>query len=286
MHIVDSTVSSHAQLCTQLGIFAEYEKAINIRGNVGGLDKDESEHHLLGRYLNSAARTQYIACTEEDDATKLQEELLAQLLGGKLYIIDIAAGNGAGTLSLINSICKLRLVEEKLPLEALDVEIHALDISTYSLEYYQQIALSLVGQYLEAAIELKIVTHIVDLTKDAEVEKKIRQIKDQIGENPRYLLICSAISGVTQEIFKTKFYRSYQYIAKSFQQLNSTFFWVEPRTKNGWMLTLWLAFFSMFRANPRSTDTVGLRKTYCWVDPHTNATLDTAADFFLVGLAP
>jgi hypothetical protein len=286
MHLVASTISSHESICSMLGIFARYVEALGVKKNIGSSTETESQHHLLGRYLNSASRTQYIACTDEADAIQIKEELLAQLLGGKLYVVDIAAGNGAGTMSLINSICELRVVSQELPRDALDIEIHALDFSQHSLSYYERIAEMLREKHLEAGITVSVKPHLLDLTKDASLKATISEVKQKIGENPRYLLICSAISGVGQETFKTHFRHSYKYIVESFQQINSTFFWVEPHTEKKWMLVWWSEFLALFRSNPLPKDNVGLRTQYCWVDPHTKTSLDTGADFFLMGLAP
>ena len=109
MQLVDYTVASHKEICIFLGIFENYETALTTTsGVIGGELEDESKQHLLTRFLNSAARTQVIACIEDPCCEYISIEVLSLLNAGHIYLIDIAAGHGAGTMSILNTICKMR----------------------------------------------------------------------------------------------------------------------------------------------------------------------------------
>ena len=65
--------------------------------------------------------------------------LLEQLTDGAVQILDIAAGHGAGTLSILSFIAAMR-EQSKLPKLPLNVAVTALDFSADALATYQQVA--------------------------------------------------------------------------------------------------------------------------------------------------
>lgn len=285
MRIIAKTVVSHYSACSKIGSFEGYATAVSMPNNVGGDGEVDSFNHLLGRYLNSAARTQLAVCNEDDELREISDELIAQLMGGKIYVIDIAAGHGAGTLSIINSIHHHRAILGDLPTEPLDIEIHALDFSSISLDYYETILSELEPAHRAAAINVKLIKHHVDITKDEDLKIKIQQIKDAIGKNPRYLLACSAMSGVSKRIFENEFSKSYSFIASSFKENNSNFLWVEPRTKKRWINGAWKVISESVDLEYPSAQCRSCQVQFHWLDPHTHSVQSTAADFFLMELS-
>lgn len=296
MTLAEHTVTSHKEYCSKIGIFDAYAEVANsFKGSIGGALEDESAKHLLGRFLNSAARTQVIACIEGGNCTDITVEVLGLLTEGHIYLIDIAAGHGAGTMSLLNTICKMR-ENDTLPKDALDVVIHAIDFSEKSLSYYEELLASLDDVYRAHGISVKIYKHQIDITDDDVVRKEIDAIKQDsacnpelgIGSDPRYLLLCSAISGVSKKVFLRDFSASYQMITESFKENNSAFLWVEPLTEKAWMPKHWENF--MGNAQPSSDEDPPAEKNiarqeYDWIDPHSEAKLKTAGDYFLLSLA-
>lgn len=297
MTLAEHTVASHKAICSNLGIFDNYAAGLDdFGGAIGGALQDESTRHLLSRFLNSAARTQVIACIDEVDCRDIAIEVLGLLSDGHIYIIDIAAGHGAGTMSLINTICKMR-EDEILVKDALDIEIHALDFSETSLKFYEELLESLSETYQKFGIYVTLVKHCIDITNDAQVKKEIEDIKScvhtvpakAIGEDPRYLLLCSAISGVKKSIFLSEFSKSYQAIAESFKENNSTFLWIEPLSCKDWMPKYWKEFYDQLQIVPDDDDITSkhvVKQSYDWIDPHLSKKVPTTAgDYFLMNLA-
>jgi len=277
MAILNSTANCHKQYCCELGLFQNYEDAVKRNGVIGGKSEAESTQHLLGRFLNSAARTQLAAYQPDTSLEQIQQELLSSLSEGKVFLIDIAAGHGAGTLSIINSICELRK-EEVLPTDRLAIEIHAIDFNPESLKSYVDLVKSLSGHFNAHGISANILTHNIDLTKlDDSLKQEIEKIKRSIGKDPRYLLACSAISGVTKTIFQRDFKESYAYIIREFKEKNSIFFWTEPATKKNWMNKEW---------EELSVEHESRSLRFYWRDPHLEVEpIDSGANFFLLELA-
>lgn len=295
MELASQTTESHRIYCSTLGIFDNYrEKVLAVKGAVGGSSAQESEDHLLARYLNSASRTQAVICIEDEKCEAIKFEILSQLSDGDLNIIDIAAGHGAGTLSLLNTICDMRS-EGVLKMGALDITIHALDYSETSLKYYSEMAKILADFYARHGVFVNVITYFVDITSDSAVDELIKSIKinagndPQFGKDPRYLLICSAISGVSKKIFHDKFSLSYETIAKSFKEKNSSFLWVEPRTTKQWMQKYWQDYFDKIGVDPDvilTLDESVVQQEFAWVDPHNDAKMDKSfADYLLIKLA-
>ncbi|MEX0144096.1 hypothetical protein MRBLMS1_005013 [Massilia sp. LMS1-1-1.1] len=295
MTLAPYTIDSHAKYCTKIG-FADQLKnsGKDYCGAVGGAQDDESDKHLIARYLNSAARTQVIACIEQQDCEDIKLEVLGLLTDGHIYIIDIAAGHGAGTMSLLNTICKMR-ENLTLPMDPLDVDIHAIDFSQNALNHYECLLDSLKSDYSKFGIHTTIKKHEVDITDDDKIRVKIEEIKSEvinspilgIGIDPRYLLLCSAISGVKKSVFISQFSKSYQVIAESFKENNSAFLWVEPLTEKKWMPKYWVDFMKDkpdVADDERSTKRI-VKQEYTWLDPHSEGAQKTAADYLLMDLA-
>lgn len=295
MQLVDYTVASHKEICIFLGIFENYETALTTTsGVIGGELEDESKQHLLTRFLNSAARTQVIACIEDPCCEYISIEVLSLLNAGHIYLIDIAAGHGAGTMSILNTICKMRH-DETLTTDPLDIEIHALDISPHSLDFYEKLLNSLKSIYQKYAINVTFVKHQIDITNDDDLKHEIQAIKQLVadspiagvGTDPRYLLICSAISGIKNKTFMEKFSSSYQTIADSFKAKNSAFLWIEPLTKKNWLPRYWQDFIERLGINPDhdiGDEKYMVKQSYNWIDPHVYTKINTEGDYCLMKL--
>ncbi len=203
--------------------------------------------------------------------------------------MDIAAGNGAGVISMLNTLAKQR-VENILPKDLLDVHIHAIDFSAVSLSYYaQQLELLRVG-YAGVGIEVFFYSHHVDITDDVVLEKSISSIKNSIGSDPRFLLVCSAISGVSKKVFKESFSSSYKFIAKSFRGANSSFLWVEPLHKGRWVKDEAQAInldLDEGNIDERPKEMCEACMKFYWIDPHLEVEkpIETGADYYLLELA-
>jgi hypothetical protein len=289
MELASQTSTSHKIYCSTLGIFENYTEKVSAAGGVvGGNSKQESEDHLLARYLNSASRTQAVICIEDEKCETIKLEMLFQLSDGDLNIIDIAAGHGAGTLSLLNTICDMRN-KGVLKMGALNITIHALDYSETSLTYYSEMVKILAEFYEQHGIFVSIISHLIDITSDLAVTETINLIKTTAGQDPRYLLICSAISGVSKKLFHEKFALSYETIAKGFKEKNSSFLWVEPRTKRKWMQKYWQDYFDKIDVDPDVIFTLDeniVQQEFAWIDPHNNVKMaESFADYLLIKLA-
>lgn len=285
MQLCDATVESHREICRKLNIFDSYEEELTKGGAKGGEGAPESCKHLLTRFLNSAARTQLAIFPLDGDLPEINEELIAQLSAKNLYIIDIASGHGAGTLSIINSIHHLRIKEESFPTDPLDIDIHALDFSETSLSYYENLIEILRSDYLKVGITIKFHRHIVDLRSDENIKTAVENIKTSIGKNPQYLLTCSAISGVKRTVFQESFARSYSYIVTEFREENSLFFWVEPQTKGDWIKESWQELATEQKIEYPSDGCKTKNIRFHWSDPHTKSVLHADAEYLLMGLA-
>ncbi len=283
MQIVPHTISTHKKICTDLEIFSSYDEAQHQSNNIGGDTHDDSKNHLLARYLNSAARTQIAVKDYPPAMEQIYIEIAAQLYEGNLYIIDIAAGHGAGTTSILNSICKLR-EENSLTRNRLNIQIHAIDYSIHSLEFYERIILDSKEFHEKQGINITINKHQIDITKDEELNCCINKIKVEIGNDPRFLLTTSAITGVKRCDFEAYFQKSYATLTSNFRSNNSTFFWVEPRHRKMWIENTWKILSEQEEKEYETDNANALQVDFSWEDPYNKNPIDTGAAYFLLGL--
>jgi len=289
MEIVDLTVSAHRNHCEALGIFAQYDQVQDAGGHIGGKSDKESQDHFLARFLNSAARTQLPLVSQDEPLIPINDQIVAQLLSGEIYVVDIAAGNGAGVISMLNTIAKQRM-ENILPKDLLDVHIHAIDFSELSLSFYADQLKMLQGGYAGAGIVVSFHPYLVDITDDGALEISISNIKKSIASDPRFLLVCSAISGVSKKVFKENFSASYKFIAESFRGANSSFLWVEPLHKGRWVKdeaqAIYLALDES-KAGELSKEMCDASMSFFWIDPYRDVKdpISTGAEYYLLELA-
>lgn len=284
--LFQQTVENHKSICIELGILDKYTAALKVKKNVGGDSNEAALNHFLSRYFNSAARTQLVANCIDDNLEEISQDIIAHFLDGCLYIVDIAAGHGAGIISIINNICRLRELGE-FPLDKLKVVIHAIDFSETSLELYSKIIQLNKLKYLSLGIEVDFNSHLLNLSVDEDLSQKIDSIKKSAANNQRYFLICSAISGVGHDFFKNNFIKSYIVITKEFSTKNSDFLWVEPAVRGGWVSEEVddIREGLIDSSGNELPEVVKVKVQFEWIDPYMNNCVPSKSEFYKINLS-
>ncbi len=101
-------------------------------GIYGGATQAETEKHFTHRFPNSGGRVEVAILDPKKDLANISVELQATFSGGRIKLLDVPCGAGAGTLALLSTLHVLRQ-NKALPTLPLDVEIIAADISTHAL---------------------------------------------------------------------------------------------------------------------------------------------------------
>lgn len=206
-------------------------------GSIGGASKEEAENHFITRFLNSAARAQYVCSDPTDSQIDIRDMILDQLADGHIFILDLAAGNGAGTLAILGLICELRS-ESCIPKLPLNIHIYAIDYSAAALSLYQQTLDELYEWFEGTGIAVELECWPSDLMVTGDFSEILERFFDDAKKCyvKRFLCILSAISGLGKDGLE-EIHKSLEHAAFCLSHKNreSSWLWIEPNVANNWL---------------------------------------------------
>lgn len=228
-------VTAHKDFLNENGWLSAYQP--NLGGGTGGKLKEEAQDHVINRFLNSAARMQFVCADPGDEQTEVRDMVLDQLGDGHIYLLDIAAGNGAGTLAMLSLLCELRS-QGKIPNLPLNVTIVGVDYSAEALKFYAEL-LDRITPWLEASgIHITLSLAVCDLTVSGDFSEVLESFFDDAKKQntKRFLCVISALTGAGKEGFE-EMLDSLKMAAAglSSSKRNSSWLWVEPPVKKFWI---------------------------------------------------
>ena len=207
---------------------------------IGGASEAEARDHVIHRFTNSAARMQYVCSDPRDEQEEIRNAVFEQLADGAIHLIDLAAGNGAGTLAILPFIGQLRL-DGLIPKLPLNVHIHAIDYSPFALNHFFALKEKLdpwitgAGINVELTLvecDLSILGHFNEALEAFFADAKSKGVK-------RFLCTVSAITGLKKEgmepiVDALKFTAA----ALGHSQRTSSWLWAEPAVGKSWFTAL------------------------------------------------
>lgn len=211
---------------------------------IGGDSAEAASDHFVWRFLNSAARAEYVCADPVGVNQPAKNLLLEQLTDGAVQILDIVAGHGAGTLAILSFIAAMR-EQSKLPKLPLNVAVTALDFSADALVKYQEVAETLKEWLGRQGISLSVEAHLVDMRVQGEVSQALNTFFDDAQKSgcKRFLCVLSAISGVGAETI-SEMQGSFQEIASRIgNQPGGSWVWIEPPVSGKWLQTFITGIF-------------------------------------------
>jgi hypothetical protein len=234
LQLPKNLVSAHASFLSDRSWRDHYSPQSS--GGAGGEGEDAAREHVINRFFNSAARMQFVCSDPLDEQPHVRSMLLEQLADGEIDLIDLASGNGAGTLTILSLICELRnsKITPKLPLNA---KITGIDYSADALNYYADL-LSRIDPWLKSqGINIQLELRHCDLTITADFHDVLEELFfDARSRNThRFLCVISALTGVKKEGMEA-LHPSISETAKwlSNKGRNSSVIWVEPKVGKNW----------------------------------------------------
>ena len=235
LHLPVQLSSSHWSFLVKNGWQSNYQPSSS--GGVGGATKAEAEDHVTNRFLNSAARMQFVCTDPKKEHPEVREMVLDQMASGQIFLLDVAAGNGAGTLAILALICELRH-HHMIPKLPLNVHIWSLDISPDALNFYTQLLDDISPWLQSCGINVKLDLHLCNLKISGEVDEILDGFFSEANhyQSNRFLCTISALSGVKKEGLETMM-DSLKLIAArlSHKTRCSSWLWVEPKVEKTWL---------------------------------------------------
>lgn len=281
LYLPASLTNSHWNFLVKNGWQSKYQPKSS--GLIGGADKADADDHVINRFLNSAARMQFVCSDPRREHPEVRQMILDQLASGQIFLLDVASGNGSGTLAILALICELRehKIVPKLPL---NISIFGLDISPDSLNYYTEL-LSDITPWLQASgINVKLDLNVCNLNISGETDQILENFFNEakISQCNRFLCTVSALSGVRQEGMQ-KMMDSLKLIAARLSHKNrcSSWLWVEPKVEKTWLggfaetisqtFQQLVHFFIKTSQKPEADNTqlsTQEARVFHWLDPH------------------
>jgi hypothetical protein len=286
LHLPTNLTTAHRERLVSKGWLSEYAPK-SATGTVGGSTAAEARLHFINRFLNSAARAQYIGADPRLDRGDIHDAVMEQFADGHISVLDIAAGHGAGMLAILSMICEFR-AENFVPRLPLNVHITAIDYSPDALILYQEILEDLQPWLQEQGIQALLNPWISDLRIMADCNAVLDAFFDDakaLGIR-RFFCLISAVSGLGKEGLEA-IHDSLKIAAARLQNKGpaSTLLWIEPLEPKTWITifahTIKLILLKASYVFRRSGDSYTVdsaipvvtdrRSIFEWFDPHLNA---------------
>lgn len=232
LYLPEPLATAHKDFLVKNGWLADYQP--DKHGGTGGQATEEARDHVINRFLNSAARMQFVCASPDDEQLNVRDMVLDQLGDGHIFLLDLAAGNGAGTLSMLSLLCELRL-QKTVPKLPLNVSILGLDFSVDALGYYEEILDTIRPWLASAGINLSLKTEVCDMAITGHFSEMLDSFFDdaKLQRVNRFLCVISALSGAGKEGFEQMHDSMKMAAARlSHSQRSSSWLWVEPFTTN------------------------------------------------------
>jgi hypothetical protein len=296
LHLPSHLAIAHKEFLEEHGWWASYDPTAS--GGIGGISTAEAQEHVTNRFLNSAARMQFVCSDPNDEDILVREMVLDQLADGQIYLLDLAAGNGSGTLALLSLICELR-AHECIPKLPLNVSISGVDYSVDALGYYADLLGRLDPWLVSNGININLTLHNCDLSISGDFSEVLESFfKDaDRGEIKRFLCVVSALSGAKKDgIAHLLDSLKLAAAALSHRKRNSSWLWVEPHVGKTWLtkaidtvkLTL-QKVAHVFSSKGESFEIVTSattleekpKRSFKWIDPHKGTS--TMSHVFVAG---
>lgn len=235
LSLPDPLASAHTEYLTEKGWKDSYAPAGS--GAIGGATEEEAREHVTNRFLNSAARMQFVCIDPRDEQSEIREAVLDQLAAGALHLIDLAAGNGAGTLAILSLVCQLRK-EGALPTLPLNVYIHAIDYSAFALAHFSALNEKVADWIKGSGIHVELSLNVCDLMIPAQFNEALEDFFSDAKSKGvcRFLCTISAVSGLKKDGMES-ISDSLKNAAAALghSKRTSTWLWVEPGSVGkGW----------------------------------------------------
>ena len=278
-------------------LFCAHKKQLDIKGwasqygnssahgAIGGMSQTEANNHFINRFLNSSARAQYVIADPDDSQPDIRDMVLDQMADGRIFILDLASGHGAGTLAMLSLLAELR-IKECIPKLPLNVHVYGIDYSADALTLYQVMHDELLPWLKTVGIEVSLGAWPCDLTIAGELNEILDDFFESARktETRRFLCVLSAVSGLGQEGIE-KIVSSLQLTATRLSSCknSSSWLWIEPSTTNSWFSLVWNSIRCHLQRIPsafkKKSDTFELKSSsptltnpmvrkFEWLDPY------------------
>lgn len=233
LHIAPTVVEDLRSELVQINRFADACSESQM-GQIGGADEESTYDHFAFAFPTSTARTEYLFLDPDSRFRPCADELLDSFTDGRISILDVPCGAGAGILGFLGTLAALR-EHGTIPRLPLEVFVTAGDYSPFARTLYDNMLVRASSWLSTRGIRLQWQT----LAWNAEEEPTTAAIVDhwftQSPTSEEWVVLVAAFSGEatkTDELLAA-FGRSFQHIMALLHDRRGTALWVEPASNKG-----------------------------------------------------
>lgn len=267
----DELISLYKNKLIELSMY-EHAKNHTEEGNgaTGGKNAEETKKHFAERFLTSSARVQFITIDPRGDFSHISRDLQTTFGSGRISILDIPSGTGAGILSLLCNIAELR-IDSKLPRLPLYVSIMGGDFADSALDIYSEL-LNEIKEHLGAQlIYIEHQTFQWDASSSPSTNLLLRNWLSNEEQYEEFYVLMSAFSGVGKKNYKS-FEDSFTFIQTFISHLSTTTIFIEPTTRHS---KDFLEFINILMEKATNwltgkEESTGVENRFNWYDPIRN----------------
>lgn len=215
----------------ELHAIGHYEDACKkeTSSSTGGADLERTYNAFVDRFCASVCRSAYLVLDNEQRLKPVSDELIARLGDGRLAILDVPCGSGAGLLGLLSLIVSLR-VNGSLPRLPLTIHVTAGDFSGAARSLYENVLSRAVPWLEEQGIRINWTTHGWDASDQFSTSAIVDQWLNNSPGCEDFVVLVAAFSDAAANNFN-KFERTFQHITERIHNRSSAFVWIEPNWK-------------------------------------------------------
>ncbi len=224
-------VGSYRVVLEATGLF-DVALTATAQGDIGGEGAKDTADHFTRNFSGSCGRVQLAVLDPKQTLGEASNHFIRTFSGGKVALLDIPSGSGAGSATVLSAIAHLRK-QSILPRTPLDVWLVAGDKSQAALENASRMLDALEPHLERQAIFIHPKYVVWDMLDAGSTVKLIHAwAKEHAPHDCReYFTLTANCSGFLQHEgnFKKAEAQLEQIMAWS-GQLKSTFMWIEPST--------------------------------------------------------
>lgn len=205
-------------------------KADGDEGPIGGRTEEETLEHFVNRFDGSSARLQLAFLDPHQHLNDTSDVILSRLSGGTTCFLDAPCGAGAGFLSLLSVVARLRELEV-LPRQKLKIRLVAAEISESARKIAEALLQAVQQDLEEQAIFVEADWTEWDVTSEQSTVALNRTALKKSADCRANFLLVANFSGYLIGNRKLKSAEPQLYeLFKYFSGDDSHSVWVEPKT--------------------------------------------------------
>jgi len=232
LHQPEKLVEVYKKKLIELSLYDDAKNSDEYgKGAVGGKDEEVTHKHFSERFLASSTRIQYVLLNPNGEFDVISKDIQVTFSSGKISILDIPSGTGAGILSLLCNIAEIR-INSKLPRLPLYIDIVGGDYSPSALKIYTELLNDMKDYLAQQLIYVEYKAIEWDASDMLSTNKLVEEWLKNKEKYEEFYILMSAFSGVKEPIYK-QFEESFKYIQNATLNLITTTIYIEPASNDG-----------------------------------------------------